>query len=371
MFSFYKNILLPKLFFIPYYLNFFMLKIVALFSKKDNIKNPTILISAGHRGWESIEFKEIFLSANEYLDNKGTVIKHVLIDNNNYIHEIMQLIRENKVTHVFYDPRTGFQTFWKAYFESLRLSIIFTFYNVTPIIYQTDISNRIWRLKGALISSYSGITICFLSSKLISPIFPNKRLFGPFLMPFSIKTLRHIENLRNNSQINNHKATFIGSLYEPRTTILNYVKSKLNEKELDLEILGRELGSKRKPDDFYWQHLINSNISFTTSEQQNDNKLLDYNFIPSLVYRYTEALACGSLLIAPIVPGVEKYFKPGIDFIGFRSIEESVEKIEYSLLNFDEVQIISNSGNKKVRQLIEAQSFWLQLDTCLATKSIL
>ena len=57
--------------------------------------------------------------------------------------------------------------------------------------------------------------------------------------------------------------------------------------------------------------------------------------LPHLVYRYTEVLASGSLLVAPIVPGVEEYFRPGVDFVSFQSELEydgAVKDVQIPLL---------------------------------------
>jgi hypothetical protein len=371
MIQYYKKHVLPKLFFIPYFFIFLFLKFLSLFYKNKKEKKSKLLISAGYKGWDSIEYKEIHSSATEYLGNDSQVIIHKLYANNNYISDIINIIKNDQITHVFYDPRTGEQSLLKGFMESFKLSIIFTKNNIIPIVYHTDISNRIWRIKGSIISSITGINICFVSPKKIGPIFPNKRLFGPFLMPFSNETKSKINNKIISSTIKNNKAYFIGSLYEPRTKMLNFVKKRLNERGIDLEIQGRILGTKRKPDDEYWNTFIEAPIIFTTADQIETLNELDWNWIPSLIYRYTEALACRALLVAPLVPSVEKYFKSGKHFVGFQTLEEAVDKIEYYLINKKEREAIAIAGEQKVLNLIKSQSFWLQIDTCLAQNPIL
>ena len=46
-----------------------------------------------------------------------------------------------------------------------------------------------------------------------------------------------------------------------------------------------------------------------------------------LIYRYLEVPACGSTLVAQKVPGVEKYFKPDIDFLSYSNTKEAVDII--------------------------------------------
>ncbi|MBZ4078730.1 hypothetical protein, partial [Escherichia fergusonii] len=66
---FYIKWVLPRLFFIPYYLHWIVLQIVSFVTFRktytSNLKaEPKLLISAGVKGWESIEFKELLRSAS-------------------------------------------------------------------------------------------------------------------------------------------------------------------------------------------------------------------------------------------------------------------------------------------------------------------
>lgn len=374
---FYTKSVKPRLFFIPYYIHWFFLKIISFFVRiKSNNKclktNTKLLISAGVRGWESIEFKELLQSANEYLGKPDKVIQHRLEDNRNYISDVRYLIRKHQITHFFYDPRTGNQTVFGGFLESVRLSILCTRNNVTPIVFFTDISFRRWRIKGALMSAISGIAICFVSPRLAHPIMPHKRLFGPSLMPFSVETLNWIQKGGEGDSLvtNKNAAYFIGSLYEPRTTILNNVKKGLNEKKFDLMIVGRQLGAARKPDSVYWKTMIDAPIIFTTSDQLLSPEF-DWTWVPNLVYRYLEAISSGSLLIAPVVPCIERYFQPGVHFIPFYSQEDAIQKIEYYLVHHGERKKIAAEGMRKARILVESKIFWLHIDSCLSSKSLL
>lgn len=338
-----------------------------------NLKTePRLLISAGVRGWESIEFKELLKSASEYLGDRNKVIQHQLQNNKQYISDVGKLIREHAVTHFFYDPRTGDQTVIGGFFESVKLSILLARNNVTPIVFFTDMSYRRWRMKGALVSAVSGIAICFVTPRLAWPILPHKRIYGPSLMPFSVETLNWIQHVSSSDSLVTDKtaAYFIGSLYEPRTTILNYIKKGLNERGRDLMILGRQLGGARKPDSVYWKTMIDAPVIFTTSDQLLSPDF-DWTWIPNLVYRYLEVISCGSLLIAPVVPCIERYFEPGVHFVPFYSQDDAIDKIEYYLTHSEEREKIAMAGMKKARALVESKIFWLHIDACLSTKAIL
>lgn len=378
--SFYIKWVLPRLFFIPYYLHWIVLQIVSFVTFRktytSNLKaEPKLLISAGVKGWESIEFKELLRSASEYLGERNKVIQHKLKDNKHYISDIKKLISEHAITHFFYDPRTGDQTVIGGFFESVYLSILLTRNNITPIVFFTDMSYRRWRMKGALVSAISGIAICFVTPRLAWPILPHNRIYGPSLMPFSVETLNWVQHNNHNNfddslVTDKTAAYFIGSLYEPRTTILNYIKKGLNERGFDLMIMGRQLGAARKPDSVYWKTMIDAPIIFTTSDQLLSPDF-DWTWIPNLVYRYLEAISCGALLIAPIVPCIERYFEPGVHFIPFYSEEDAIDKIEYYLVHSEERKKIATEGTRKARALIESKIFWLHIDACLSIKALL
>jgi glycosyltransferase involved in cell wall biosynthesis len=189
-------------------------------------------------------------------------------------------------------------------------------------------------------------------------------------MPFSIKLFNSLSGLKNDLSIyNEKKAKFIGSLYEPRTKKLMYIKKELNKLNLDLEIMGRVVGKERRSDSIYWETLVNSSIILTTSDQIESDEI-DWNWVPNLVYRYLEAIASGSLLIAPDVPSISRFFKPFIHFIPFTSEKDAVDKIVYYLANENERENIANAGKKKAEFLIKSHLFWASIDTALSSENL-
>ena len=81
-------------------------------------------------------------------------------------------------------------------------------------------------------------------------------------------------------------------------------------------------------------------------------------------------LASGSLLIAPEVPGVERYFKPGIHFVSFDSADDASVKATQLLENRTELVKICEAGHDRAKQLILCHSFWIQIDTALGFEAI-
>ena len=136
-----------------------------------------------------------------------------------------------------------------------------------------------------------------------------------------------------------------------------------------LEVMGRELGSKRVSDEEYWTRIMSADMVVTTAVQASQPGI-DWDWIPHLVYRYLEVLAAGSTLLAPNVPGVEKYFRPGEHFVSFETVENACEQAVYFLNNPDELEKIRKAGNLRAIELINSHSFWVQIDTALGYEAL-
>ena len=115
--------------------------------------------------------------------------------------------------------------------------------------------------------------------------------------------------------------------------------------------------------------MVNADIVFTTADQISLPEI-DWSWVQNLVYRYVEVLASGSLLIAPEVPGVDKYFITGKHFVSFNNVEDAIQKISYYLENKNEREIIAKQGNEIARSLIASRIFWTLIDSNLAHKSL-
>ena len=370
MYKFYRDTILPRLFFPIFFIHFLLIKIYSILNLKKNVnKKTSLILSAGSRGWESIEFKELYSSACEYL-GFDQVYKHSVIDTTKYYEDVKRTLKNEKCTHFMYDPRTGNQELIKGTWDAIKISYLLVRHNITPIVLSTDLSIRSWRIRSSFVSVISGIVICFVSPQKIHSIFPHHRLYGPFLMPLSLNTFNTLSFLKKPTNTSHKKhAIFIGSLYEPRTTMLNQIKDGLIQKGFDLDIRGRVLGGPRKPDSEYWATMVNADIIFTTADQISLPEI-DWSWVQNLVYRYVEVLASGSLLIAPEVPGVDKYFKAGTHFVSFNNIEDAIEKISYYLENQVERDKIADEGNKIAKSLIESRIFWTLIDSSLSYKSL-
>jgi len=368
-----------KIIFFPWILAYISLAFLKLILLLPNIYKvgsqkdipSKIIIEAGIKGWESIEFKELQQSAIEYL-SEGQVVRLEINKDNSYIKQVLSSIKRNRPTHFLYDPRTGSQNCYFGFIQAFVLAHIFLIYKIIPISLLTDLSIRKWRLFSATVTAGDGITITFMHPKVMHPIFPHSRLIGPSLMPFSKKLLEKIELLRNESTDikNNSNAIFTGSLYEPRHTTLKNIQKNVAIFGGEFEILGRPIGSERVDDSTYWRRLINNGIIVTTATQVSQPGT-DMTWVPHLLYRYLEVLSCGSLLVAHNVPGINRYFIPGVHFIDFESEMEAAEKILLFQKNSELRNKISNQGHLKAKNLINSNIFWVSIDNALGNKSLI
>ncbi|TGK51926.1 glycosyltransferase family 1 protein [Leptospira kanakyensis] len=357
---------LVKLFFLPYYAVF-------CFKYKKNRKEKSVLVlEAGVTGWQSIEFKELYQTASEFL-GKDSVVKVEISKDLDYVSQIKSTILEHRPTHYFYDPRTGSQSWFEGFIQSLRVLRLFLRHGIIPIVLLTDFSYRTWRIQSIVVSTFRGCVISFLAFKEGYPLFPHSRVTSPALMPLSKATFDTFEGFKIKSKPKgketNAQVKFIGSLYEPRTSFLNAVKDLLHKRKIELEIRGRVPGEPRRSDEEYWSVLGTTPIILTTA-QQIDIALNDWKWIQQLTYRYLEAMAVGTLLIAPEVPGMRRFFIPGVHFVSYDTEEDAANKIEYYIHNPKERKLLSEKGAEKAEHLIKSNIYWLLIDSLLGSDSL-
>lgn len=331
-----------------------------------------LAVESGIKGWELLEYQELYTSACEYLGHDA--VEKVAIDSTmSYCGQVREAIERIKPTHYFYDPRTSSEHYLRGTLESFSIFILLFLRGITPIVSLTDLSYRRLRTKASIVSTSSGIVNNFIAPRTIYPIFPHRRLIGPSLMPFSIETLHKITAQPEFMNPDLPASTvFVGALYEPRRTQLYQMKEVLEKRGINFNIKGREIGERRSSNLEYLTNIMKSAIVFTTSGQGiHVNNELDWSWCAHVVYRYLEATACGTLLIAPEVPGIRRFFTPNLHFVAFHSQEEAIERIEYYTRNDEERKRIALAGHKRAQELIESQTFWRSIDVALGRESLL
>ena len=90
-----------------------------------------------------------------------------------------------------------------------------------------------------------------------------------------------------------------------------------------------------------------------------------------LIYRYTEALACNTLLVAPIITGSQRFIKNKVHYYGYKNIDEAVEIIKVLSSRPDVISTTSKNGHNRIKELVNTGVYWIQLEVLLKEKSVL
>ncbi len=328
-------------------------------------RSSVLCIEAGIKGWESIEFQELAQSGREFIGD-GDVALVSIDPAKGYVRQVFQALRSTPPTHYLYDPRTGSQRPFVGFLQVAAILAVFELFDVVPIGYGTDISFRPHRAQIALITARRGVCVCFMSASRVRAMFPHQRVVGPALMPLSRRTFEQIqktaEKYRNRST--GHYVSFVGSMYEPRSTLLTAIQRGLAERGIGLEIVGRVPGGQRIPDVEYWERLIHSTVTLTTTSQVRGRKM-DYSSVNQVVYRVTEALACGAALVVEEADGMNKFFDNGTHILEFSGSEQAVQQIESLLSDPRRLESIRAQGRERIGILIERQTFWTEINSAL------
>lgn len=331
-------------------------------------RQASLAIESGTRGWELIEYEEIYRSAREYLG--APQISQVIIqDRANYLRDLRVALRTIRPTHYFYDPRTGIQGVLRGLWQATIAAVLFRWYGVTPIAWLTDLPIRVWRRQCWIVTAHSGVIVTLMSPPRVAAFVPHSRLTGPSLMALSDERLHVLQVGRSQRSPGVPTAVFTGSLYEPRTTILTEIQDLLRAKGWDLQLKVRTLDGQRVPNEEYWSRLYRADILVTTADQVS-GKGIDTVGLPHLIFRYAEALAAGALLVAPEVPGIRRYFVPGTHFAPYSTPPEAAEVIAYYLSHPAERLAIAAAGTERMTQLIRSHAYWVAIDSTLGKKSM-
>jgi len=349
-----------------------VIKTLKKISSPNTFSEPLLCLEAGEKGWEIIEYKELYQSALEYIGEER-LVRFVVKPNEPYLKQLVQFLDENpNITHYGWSPRTGEQHWFKGLVEAFKISIMLSKRGITPIAFLTDMLVRRWRAKAVIVTASKGVVVTLMSPIDVSIMCPHKRFIGPYIMPFSKKTLDHLVDMKNKSTSKKAGAVVVGALYEPRKSIIESIQEKLLESsDHQITVNGRALDGQRSSDDDYWAKMVNSNIVITTSNVMDGGLGYDWPWKEHFVYRYMEVLASGSLLAAPNLPGLELYFTEGEHFIGFSTEQEAAEKVQYYLENEDEAIKISNKGFERAKSFVESRSFWLSIDIFLSKDGLM
>jgi hypothetical protein len=324
-------------------------------------KGPHLMIAAGIKGWELIEYQEIFASASEYLGSTN-VARLTFSGDRPMLAEFRQALRKVRPSHYYFDPRSGSQTPLKAAWETLVVGFLLERYQVTPICALTDFPVRRWRLQVATVSARRGVVTSLMSPSVIGKLFPHKRIVGPMPFPLSVSTLKRLQQRKRSNKPNSQhrlrdKAVFVGMLYEPRKTTIEAIQKGLSEHGIPMEIIGRMPDGSRISDNDYWDILCSARLIVSTSSQIA-GKHTDFDGHNHFIYKFIEVTAAGTALAIEPVKDSEKFLQPDMDFIAFGSPDEAVEKISSAWHRRGALEKISSRGASRTQNLVESRHYW-------------
>lgn len=332
--------------------------------RRNSDSQSVLAIEAGEKGWESIEFHEIQQSAEEFL-SPDQVLPFQISPELSYLKQFRANISSRQISHFFFDPRTSSQGFLKGIAEAIAVGAILAHRNITPIAFGTDVSHRLWRMKIVAVTASKGVCLSLISPRKVKSFFPHNRIVGPVIMPLSCRTFESLQDSTTDGSTSTRiEIGFIGSLYEPRTSVLREINELLNDRGHQLEIFGRQLGQPKEDAESYWASLMSTRILVTTTSQVKASGF-DFRELNQLVYRCTEALAAGAILVMEKVSDAEKIFTDDKEVMTFETPREATNKILKILDDRVLEDRLRLAGQRKVRALIEANTFWRQIDGAL------
>ena len=319
-----------------------------------------LLIGAGRKGWELLEYQEISASASEYLGDRS-VSRLVFSNRRPMLAEFHTAVSQVNPSHYYFDPRSGSQRFLRALWEAIIIGVLLERNRVIPICVVADFPERRWRLQAAIVSAGHGVVVTYMPLDIVRAFFPHPRVIGPMPFPLSTGTLGLLQNRQPEVDPKwghlRDKVVFIGMLYEPRKTMIEGIQRALSQLQIPMEILGRMPDGSRIPNEDYWAIVAAARLVVSTSSHVAGSapELLGHNH---LVYKFIEVTAAGTALAIEPVEQSAHLLLPDVDFIAYSSVEEATEKISSVWSRHGAVETIAKNGAAKTASLIENHYYW-------------
>lgn len=333
--------------------------------KKSRLNSHTkIGIEAGTRGWDSIYFQELFASAIDFFESQNVTRIEVTGPDNRAM-ALKQILQDEEVTHLIYDPRTNYSNSYKAIVEAIQINVFCYRHRICVLVSLTDPSLTIWRIQSALASRRSGFIFTPMDVSKMGWLCSRMKISGPHFMPVSMETFKLMEPRVLSSDITREcfeKLKFTGTIYPTRKVFFENLNQELKNRKSHINVETKMKSEAEITSEKYWNNLVEARICVTTTFQYVfGNFHVDRPGINQMVFRISEALAAGNLLFISNFPGIEKYFVPGEDLIVFSSAEDLASKLIYFSKNITEANKIRINGFIKMQSLQTKGCFWQEL----------
>lgn len=355
------------IYFITRFLLFFLTRRVPGFGLNLSKSNVSVLaIESGTKGWGLIEYEELLASAEEFFESEN-VVKVTIESSKTYLSTVKMALKNERITHYFFDPRTGSQNFFLSLIQTFLLAVMLQRRGVIPIARLTDLPFIRWRFQCILLTSFNGVCVSVMSRKCIGGRIPHDRVVGPALMALSKGRLRKlISEKQKLDPTPNPRVVFVGAMYEPRASFIFELKKELCDRNIEIQLFTRELGEQRSTSEIYWDRLITADIIFTTAFVLYERGMEHIDEL-HLGYRYTEACAAGALLIAQDIDGLENVLISGSDFLSYKSVIDAANQIEKAYKDKNLLRDIARNGTDAITREVLGDTYWLNIDQALGT----
>lgn len=329
-----------------------------------------ILLEAGERGWAEPApgLLELEQSAADYL-GEGAVVRFSVSRKSPYLLQVFRELRRQRPSHYFYDTRTGSQHPVWGSVQALAMAILLEGFSVVPITILTNFPARRWRRQVAAVTARRGLILALLPLEVVRSVIPHGRVLGPIFMPFSRARMNHIRAESPESMSGNDpfSITFIGSVYEPRRSVIQKLREEFSDSKIEFVVHERDPIGPKIDRKTYWKVLRAANLVFTTADHI-EKRGADDGCPQHMVYRYTEALVAESCLVAPDLGSA---LVPWRHFIPFTSPEELRKTLEELVEEPERIAAIRREGAEFIRLRIENNQWWREVDDALGQDCLL
>ena len=328
---------------------------------KDEKKQTHLLIGAGERGWELIEYKELYASALEFL-GPASVSRLSFSPGSSIFRQLRESLHKFQPSHYYYDARSGSQRPFRGIWEALLVGSMLERFGVVPICALTDFPEKWWRLQTAMVSARRGVVASLMSPSIVGPLYPHPRIIGPMPFSLSMATLRQLKRLKQEGPKTGvaGKALFIGMLYEPRKRTIEAIQKGLKDCGIPMEIIGRNPDGKRISDADYWQYISDARLVVSTASQISERHT-DTHEHTHFIYKFIEVTAAGTALAIEPVEDSEHLLTPNVHYLSYTSVDEAVEKICRAWFDPLALGKIAIEGHTKTQKNVESHQFWRQI----------
>lgn len=302
-------------------------------TKESNFTHE-ITIQAGKKGLEGVFFVELIASAEQDF-GQGLVQVHSIDKSRSYIRQVFNNLRNNKPKYLILDPRTLSPNGLKGILQSMMTALLIEFKGITPIVFLTDASVIKYRIESIAWTARRGKCVMLMDPRRLGILLPHKRTYGPIFIPISAKTINVWRKSSKRSKSDSLKIGFKGTIYPERAKYLKELMDCSVSQDIIVKIEDKD-HSDRMQD--YWKFLSEQDVIFTTTVQTNiEGNYVDNIQINQLVFRISEAIALGKIVITTPVIGLDKFFKRDLDFIEIENKGELQMTVKKSVLSASKV----------------------------------